>query len=226
MAAKTASVSLAVEGEGADLAELAVARDLYYTTPLSDPFVVEDGHYFVLGDNTQDSSDSREWRHVVFERDGPDGTPWYRIFDDLDGSYFVAAPHLRVIPPEEYAPISPDVPSDSKHIEINLTTQVISALEYGKVVFQTQIASGIPGGPSGPNQISTTTPVGEFHVQEKMPAKHMGYSFYGSSPGNLLADADGYVLPGVSWRPCLSIGPSTSRRISKRTRAGRRRGRK
>lgn len=140
---------------------------------------------------------SVHWVDDVTE--GPDGGPWYRIFDDLDGSYFVAAPHLRIIPPEEYAPISPDVPSASKRIEINLTTQMLSALEYDKAVFQTNIASGIPGGPSGPNQISTTTPNGEFYIQEKMPAKHMGYSFYGSSPGNLLADADGYVLPGVSW---------------------------
>jgi len=72
---QTASASLALEGEGADLAELAVARDVYYTTALSEPFVIEDGHYFMLGDNTQDSSDSREWRYVVFERDGPDGAP-------------------------------------------------------------------------------------------------------------------------------------------------------
>ena len=130
---------------------------------------------------------------------GPDGGLWYRIFDDLDGAYYVAAPHLRIIPPEEYAPISPEVPAASKHIEIDLTTQMLSAYEDEKVIFKTNIASGIPGGPSGPNQISTTTPNGEFYIREKMPSKHMGYSFYGSSPGNLLADADGYVLPGVSW---------------------------
>jgi hypothetical protein len=70
---QTSSVALALEGEGADLAELMVARDIYYTTPLSEPFVVEPGHYFMLGDNTQDSSDSREWRYVVFERAGSDG---------------------------------------------------------------------------------------------------------------------------------------------------------
>ncbi|MEQ1894778.1 MAG: S26 family signal peptidase, partial [Planctomycetota bacterium] len=72
---QTSSVSLALEGEGADLAELMVARDIYYTTPLSEPFVVTAGHYFMLGDNTQDSSDSREWRYVIFEQDdGAGGT--------------------------------------------------------------------------------------------------------------------------------------------------------
>ena len=66
---QTSSVSLALEGEGAELAELMVARDIYYTTPSSEPFEVAAGHYFMLGDNTQDSSDSREWRYVVFEHD-------------------------------------------------------------------------------------------------------------------------------------------------------------
>lgn len=76
---QTSSVSLALEGEGADLAELMVARDIYYTTPLSEPFVVAAGHYFMLGDNTQDSSDSREWRYVIFEQDdGAGGTTTVR----------------------------------------------------------------------------------------------------------------------------------------------------
>ena len=141
--------------------------------------------------------ESVHWIDGVVE--GPDGEPWYRIFDDLDGSYYVAAAHFRIIQPEEYAPISPDVPKESKRIEVNLTTQIMTAYEYDKAVFQTKIASGIPGGPSGPDQISTTTPFGDFNIQEKMPAKHMGSSYYGSTQGNLLADADGYVLPGVSW---------------------------
>jgi hypothetical protein len=141
--------------------------------------------------------ESVHWIEEVVE--GPDGSPWYRIYDDLDGPYYVAASHVRIIQPEEYAPISPEVPIESKRIEVNLSTQILAAYEYDKVVFQTSIASGIPGGPSGSNQISTTTPNGDFFIQEKMPAKHMGFSYYGSTKGNLLADADGYVLPGVSW---------------------------
>ena len=141
--------------------------------------------------------ESVHWVDAVEE--GPDGGPWYRIFDDLDGAYFVAAPHFRIIQPEEFSPITPEVPKDEKRIEVNLTTQVLSAFEYDKVVFHTKIASGIPGARSSPNEISTTTPFGDFHIQEKMPAKHMGSSYYGSTKGNLLADADGYVLPGVSW---------------------------
>ncbi|MDK1081345.1 MAG: L,D-transpeptidase [Anaerolineae bacterium] len=141
--------------------------------------------------------ESVHWIDALVE--GPNGDPWYRILDDLDGSYYVDATHFRVIQPEEFSPISPEVPKESKRVEINLTSQTLTALEYDKIVFQTKIASGIVGGPTGPNSISTTTPFGDFNVQEKMPAKHMGFSYYGSTKGNLLADADGYVLPGVSW---------------------------
>jgi hypothetical protein len=35
---------------------------------------------------------------------------------------------------------------------------------------------------------------------DKVPAKHMGNSYFSSeTTGNLLADVDNYVLPGVPW---------------------------
>jgi signal peptidase I len=57
------SVTLHLEGSGADLSELEVHRDIYY---LGDSmkraeWQIPEGHYVMLGDNTQDSSDSREW---------------------------------------------------------------------------------------------------------------------------------------------------------------------
>src|SRR3990172_8379502 len=55
--------------------------------------------------------------------EGPDGQPWYRIFDELVGfPYHVLAIHLRPIPSEEWMPITPDVPLEYKRIEVNLTT--------------------------------------------------------------------------------------------------------
>ncbi len=129
--------------------------------------------------------------------------PWYRIYDELDSnvSYYIPAIHARLIPTEYFDPISPDVPDREKLIEVNLTTQTLMAYEYGKLVFQTNISSGIPGGgQSGSKGLSTTTPQGKFNVLDKVPSKHMGYSYFSfSRSGSLLADANDYVLPGIPW---------------------------
>jgi lipoprotein-anchoring transpeptidase ErfK/SrfK len=128
--------------------------------------------------------------------------PWYRIFDELDSNvpYFVPAMHLRIFPPEYMEPISPDVPHEQKFIEINLSTQTVSAYEYGNVVFQTNISSGVPGSSTAGTGIKTITPTGTFSIVDKVPAKHMGNSYFSSeTTGNLLADVDNYVLPGVPW---------------------------
>lgn len=128
---------------------------------------------------------------------GPDGTPWYRIFDELDSNvpYFAPALHFRPIPPEDLSPISPEVPKDQKRIEVNLTTQSLTAYEYDKPVFRTTISSGIPAG-------DFKTPDGNFNIDWKVPAKHMGNSYFGlGKHGNvyLTADVDNYILPGVPW---------------------------
>jgi len=122
---------------------------------------------------------------------GPDGLTWYRIFDELSGTYYVTGAHLRPIPHENLAPISPEVPWENKRIDVNLAAQTLAAYEYDKVVFQTNIASGIPGGGGGKG-LSTTTPSGQFNIQEKLPSKHMG-------GGDLFASVDDYVLAGVPY---------------------------
>lgn len=133
---------------------------------------------------------SVHWIEAI--EDGPTGEKWYRIYDDLTGfPYSVNALHLRPIPLEELAPITPDVEVQNKRIEVNLTTQALMAFENGQQVLKTTISSGIPAG-KGTNGISTKTPQGEFRILDKMPAKHMGN-------GNLFADADDYELPGVPW---------------------------
>jgi lipoprotein-anchoring transpeptidase ErfK/SrfK len=127
--------------------------------------------------------------------------PWYRIFDELDSnvSYFVPAVHLRVLPPEYFEPVSPEVPYEQKMIELNLSTQRLYAYEYGNLVFETNISSGVPGRPLD-GGLPTTTPAGRFTIMDKVPAKHMGNSYFSSeTTGNLLADVDNYVLPGVPW---------------------------
>ncbi len=128
---------------------------------------------------------------------------WYRIFDELDSniSYHVPAIHMRILPSSYFDPISPEIPFEEKLIEVNLSTQTLLAHEYGKVVFQTTISSGIPGGGlSGPKALSTTTPSGKFNILDKVPAKHMGNSYISiGKNGSLLTGADDYVLPGIPW---------------------------
>lgn len=63
-----ASIFLEVDGDtaggdvGAVFEDLMALRDIYYTGGDEPFYDVPAGHYFMLGDNTQDSSDSREWR--------------------------------------------------------------------------------------------------------------------------------------------------------------------
>lgn len=142
--------------------------------------------------------DSLEQGPVMADYSGP----WYRIYDELDSNvpYFVPAIHLGTLDNSVFDPISPEVPFEQKLIEVNLTTQALYAHEYGRTVFQTNVSTGLRGGgQSGPG-LSTTTPNGTFNIMDKVPSKHMGNSYFSiGRGGNLLADEDGYVLPGVPW---------------------------
>jgi hypothetical protein len=61
----SSAIDLELEGEGADLAGLMAYRDVHYTGGGA-PLAIPAGRYFMLGDNTQDSSDSREWNFVTY----------------------------------------------------------------------------------------------------------------------------------------------------------------
>ena len=128
---------------------------------------------------------------AVRGRDDPDEI-WYLIQDDKwDLRYYAPARHLRIIPEEEVTPLSPDVPPQAKRIVVDLANQVLMALEYGRVVFLTRVATGAV--------FSTgdfRTPTGIFITAYKRPSRHMAR--------NNLA-RNGYDLPGVPWVSYLTL---------------------
>lgn len=79
---QNSSIRLALEGEGAEFDELTVFRDVYYTIDSRDPIEIPADCYYMMGDNTQDSSDSREWTFATYSLTGPDGT-----MEEVRGNY-------------------------------------------------------------------------------------------------------------------------------------------
>ncbi len=116
---------------------------------------------------------------------GPDGKAWYVIQDEADKNlhYYVPAVQLRPFAPDEFSPLSPDVPLGKKRIEVNLTTQTLTCYENESVFFKTQVSTGVPG--------TMATPTGNFNIQDKLPSRNMSTT----SP---LAD-DIIPLVGVPW---------------------------
>jgi len=65
---QASSIQLVVSGGAVVLSELRAERDIYYLPrgESIDGVTVGDDHYFMLGDNTQDSADGREWQGVTY----------------------------------------------------------------------------------------------------------------------------------------------------------------
>lgn len=69
-----AVLTLSVSGAGADFSALRVARDVYYLVPderRSWSVEIPSGHYVMLGDNAQDSADSRLWESITYGHTRP-----------------------------------------------------------------------------------------------------------------------------------------------------------
>ncbi|MCX6026268.1 MAG: L,D-transpeptidase [Chloroflexi bacterium] len=121
------------------------------------------------------------------------GSAWYALLDDrLDTRYYVRAEHLRPIRAEDLSPIAPEVPLEAKRVEVDLASQELTAFEYERAVFTTRISGGRLRSDPQPGQGHSFTPIGEFHVNQKVPSRHMG-------DARLTADLFANEQPGVPW---------------------------
>jgi lipoprotein-anchoring transpeptidase ErfK/SrfK len=118
--------------------------------------------------------------------DSADRSPWYRLLDDkFDRYYYVPAQHIRILPNDELAPLSPDMSGEKKRVEVRLDEQLLLAYENEQTVFATRVSTGgkrLSG--------KYTTPVGSFITYHKRPTRHM-------ATGDIASN--GFDLPGVPW---------------------------
>ncbi len=94
---------------------------------------------------------------------GQDGKHYYRV-EELYQSYYMRATHLRILPPEALAPISPHIAPSAKRIEVDLSRQLLTAYERDTPVLVHRVASGLP---------DHATPTGTFYVVDKRPGERM-----------------------------------------------------
>lgn len=149
------------------------------TVPFSDtkkdPYVYAKRGYRIFYGSTH-------WvKRVVVTRE--EKSIWYQIYDfHIKKDLYVPSHDMRLVPDEELTLLSPEVPDESKHILIDLKTQLVTAFEDQKLVFSQRCSSGAKG---------TETPRGEFRTYHKGPSVHM------SNEGDAVENI--YNLPGVPW---------------------------
>ncbi|MEO0652818.1 MAG: S26 family signal peptidase [Planctomycetota bacterium] len=93
------TLQVRVDGGGATFDDLGLERDIFYFASRTSRFDVPDGHYFMLGDNTLNSSDGREWEAARFQLESdpetvlvgnnrPGDNPSGEIHRDESGRFF------------------------------------------------------------------------------------------------------------------------------------------
>jgi lipoprotein-anchoring transpeptidase ErfK/SrfK len=159
--------------EGGALAEVTVPYTDSHWNPSQDDYVAYRFYYATT-----------HW--VTHLKYSPKGEPWYAVLDDKwEYIFYVPAEHLRILPESELTPLSPDMPSALKRLEVLIPEQAVIAYENDQPVFMARMASG---GRFRDGDFSTQP--GRFMTFHKRASRHM-------AAGNLAAG--GYDLPGVPW---------------------------
>jgi lipoprotein-anchoring transpeptidase ErfK/SrfK len=129
---------------------------------------------------------------VIASKADKDGNTWYQISDEYSGNgLHVRAEHMRRVPEDEFTPLAPDVPAENKHIDVDVTKQLVTAYEGDTPVFTARVATGATFRLSnGTMQYFRTIP-GEHRIYSKTPSQHM--------VGGTAGDTDYYDLPGIGW---------------------------
>jgi len=136
--------------------------------------------------------------HIVDAYEDEQGTGWYKVFDELPPTDYqwVLARDVRRIPRAEMAPIHPF--AGEKHIEVDLSKQLLTCYEGQRIVFTTPVASGV-----GMQQLEDGTVVdlsthtGETCVLLKQPSRHM--SNRPQKPDEPPPPVEIFDLPGIPW---------------------------
>lgn len=124
---------------------------------------------------------------IADRADAADGSVWYRLNDENEVKMYGEAAHFRVIPAEEFSPISPGV--SDKSVVVTLNRQSLSAYEGKTEAFRARISSGRNYFGADGTTVGSLTPAGEHPIWSKRASRHMT----GGTREN------GYDLPGVPW---------------------------
>jgi len=115
---------------------------------------------------------------------GEDGRSWYHV-QELYQDYYVPATHVRIIMPEDLAPLSPQLAPSAKRIEVDLQSQVLTAYERDTPVLRHRVATGLP---------DWGTPPGTHYVVDKRPSERMVGGRAATEE-----DEEGYNLGGIPF---------------------------
>jgi lipoprotein-anchoring transpeptidase ErfK/SrfK len=125
------------------------------------------------------------------------GQVLYRVNPNLYGGVdmlWVPAEAMRMITPEEIAPINPEV--EDKHIVVDVSRQSLSCYEGDTEVYFCRVSTGAKFDASGNVVDKWSTPVGQHRVSRKFITLQMSGGTTGAS----------YDLPGIGWTTIFVTG--------------------